>query len=460
MKTENNSPTSFRLALATLVVAAGLLGGCLKERLVWSPDGRRAAVITEDGLYVSDEDGRLSPRLATGVYRVAWLGGSQQLALARSRKVADYPALAAALGPERTRALTAKAEAAWQKLQTGQPVKEVGEELGEDGGAVLLYLRERHREPLRKLLGSEWKELESAPAELHTIAIARLAGEKLEPGATLHESLASIQALRPAPGGTAIAFTTKLELSATIDQGLHLFVVAADGSAPPASVASQVAAEPDWTPDGHSLVYLKAPGPAGREDHLRLGVLAQREVLTGDGRIRPSEQIRELAGLAFQQGNRVRCLRNGRVLFSAPDLSLPIAGDNRDVREHLFALEATPEPTISRLTPAEPGALPKSLSYFFVSPDDNQVLIGSDGGEVWLLTLATGAIDVIAPKIDGNKNYTAPAWRRSGEFTLLREAVASARSTARPVELFLHRGRSETKFSQAWPDELLRRLIE
>ncbi|MBI4623398.1 MAG: hypothetical protein HY736_09315, partial [Verrucomicrobia bacterium] len=150
------------------------------------------------------------------------------------------------------------------------------------------------------------------------------------------------------------------------------------------------------------------------------------------------------------------------VLFGAAEFNLPIAGDSHDVREHLFALDPAPQPTIARLTsPVQAERLPKSLSYFAVSPDEDQVLFGADNGEVWLLTLSTGAVEPIAPKIDGDKNFTAPVWRRSGEFSYLKKAASAAgNDSARPVELVLRRGKTESILSGSWPDETLRRLID
>lgn len=462
MKITRHSLTAPRFLSLALALGALLLGGCLKERLVWSPDGRRAAVITQDGLYLCDADGRFTPLLAPGVYRAVWFGGSQQLVVAQSRKLGDFPALAAALGPLRTRALVAKADAAWQRLQAGINAKSVGENLAEDGLAVLLYLREHHLEALKKILGKDWKDAESAAAELHTLTVARVNGDHLELGPTLHESLAEIRAIRVAPGGKAIAFTAKLELSPGIDHGLHLYVAPADGSAPAALVASQTAAEADWTADGRSIVYFKAQTAADKDDNLRLGVLAQREVLAADGRIQLGDNARELAGLVFQQHNRLRCLRNGRVLFAAAELNLPLAGDGHEVREHLFALEPLSEPTVTRLTsPAQSEQLPKSLAYFAVSPDEEQVLFGSDGGEVWLLTLATGELESIGLKLEGDKNFTAPAWRQAGEFTYLKKATSTpAASASRSFEIFLRRGKTERKLSGTWTDNTLQRLIE
>ena len=90
--------------------------------VVWSPDGRQAAVIGGDGLYLADGEGTLA-LLAADVYDAAWLADSERLVLARSREINNWSALADALGPQRTHQVAVKAEAVWQQIQApGKPI--------------------------------------------------------------------------------------------------------------------------------------------------------------------------------------------------------------------------------------------------------------------------------------------------------------------------------------------------
>ena len=57
MKT-NLFRSSLLRAVAIFATALSITG-CLKERLAWSPDGRHAAIITADGLYLTDPTGKL-----------------------------------------------------------------------------------------------------------------------------------------------------------------------------------------------------------------------------------------------------------------------------------------------------------------------------------------------------------------------------------------------------------------
>jgi len=67
--------------LLAVLLALLLLGGCYQKRFQWSPDGKRVALITNDGLYLSDAEGKLSELLLPAVKTAAWFSDSQRLAV-------------------------------------------------------------------------------------------------------------------------------------------------------------------------------------------------------------------------------------------------------------------------------------------------------------------------------------------------------------------------------------------
>ena len=457
--------TSIR-QLATAAVSALailLLAGCWQDRLVWSPDGTRAAIITKDGLQFCDAGGKLTPLLAPGVYRAAWLADSRRLVLARSRPINDYATLAALLGPERSRALANKAEIVWREWQSS-PKGEFNSAFGPDDdlGAIVVYLREHYGEALRKKAAEDPSDdphtIDELAADWHSIVVARLDGDRLEMSAPLMEGLTQIQDLRPAPSGSAVAFVSHLELSGTPGNVLGILVEPTGGSALPVLVASYTAAHPDWTPDSRALVYLKSATDHAAGSDLQLGALVERGVLDAAGHIHLAEKPEDLAGLIFQENNRVRCLRDGRILFDAAEFHLPLAESGHTRGEQLFALDRTKaSPVLSPLIRADQfRRVPNELTSFEISPDEKQVLF-PDGANVEVLTLASGGVDRLAlGAVDDSSDKTnppLPAWRRAGELCYLKKIGSR-------TEVVLRAGNNETILSRSWPDEVLARLIQ
>ncbi|MBI5692260.1 MAG: PD40 domain-containing protein [Verrucomicrobia bacterium] len=465
---KSSLPRTSWIRLGLPAISVLLVAGCLKDRLAWSPDGRRAAVVTSAGLHLTDADGRLTPLLVPGVYRAAWLPDSRSLLLARTRPVRNFAEMSAALGPERSRALASKAEDVWKRLKD-LPRKEfdkrASEEVGEDLAGILGYLREQpaHLAGLRAKLGPDWKsEEEGKPLDLHELIVGRLNGDTLVLGTPLHLGLPAIQFLRATPDGRVVALATATELSPHPDNGIRLLVVPTDGSQSATVVATQSTAAPDWTPDGRSLVFFKGSGAGSPEFDLRLGTLVERTILGSDGQIRPAAESVDLAGLIFSPGNKVHCLRDGRVVFNAAPFCLPAGINDEPPHEQLYVLDRAAKGSPRGLIDtAALSQLPKTLSAFVVSPDEKQVLIADENGAVWLHTLATSMVESITPKLerhkgsDAGENYPMPAWRAPGEFTFLRQSQPGA-----PFELVLRRGTADTVLSRAWDPAVFRKLLE
>jgi hypothetical protein len=450
--------------LPAAVVAALLLlllSGCLEKHIVWSPDGNRAAVIAKDGLHFSDPEGKLTTLLMPGVYQAAWLGDSQGLVVTREREIGDWTSLARVLGPERAGKVAAEAESLWKQLETGAKWATLAAGLGnrKDQAVLKIFLCERYGDALRaRVSGGEWNELKSQQAEINELVMARIAGEQVQPGALLHEGLEKINDLRVAPGGRAVALTTDMALDNSDECRL---LVARMDAAGAVSVAERTSAYPDWTADGRSLVYTQASG-GGAKDELRLGTLVRREVLDENGQNRIAEKPEELAGLLFGALSRVRCLRDGRILFNAAEFTLPVASKDADMeREKLFEWDPAHQATLVRTVPrGEEAKLPSNLTFFEVSPDEKQVLVGGFDGEVSVLTLATGEVEQVQKAGDHNL-MGAPVWRKAGEITYAhRNPTANGKTTERKAEIVLRKvGLSESGqekvLSRDWSNDMI-----
>ena len=457
--------TTFRSRFPSATLAAAivlLLAGCLEKHVIWSPDGTRAAVIAKDGLHFCDPDGKLTPLLMPGVRAAAWLGDSQGLVVARQRKAADWASIVQSIGPERAGKIEARAEADWKQWEKDGRWGVFPEVSGKrkDEPALNLFLCENHGEALRaKLTAKNWNDFKSKEAVINDVMRARLVGDQVQPGTVLHECLENIDDIRISPDGRAVAFTTDTVADDESDCLLFLALIDTAGAS---RVADRTAANPDWAPDGRSLVYIQASGQKAKDD-VRLATLVRREVMDDKGRIRIGEKAEELAGMFFQDTDRVRCLRDGRILFNAIELTLPVAGKDfpADEHERLFALDLARQATLVRMIPGEnQEKMPKRLAFFEVSPDEQRVLVGDIDGDVSVLTLATG--DVAQWQEAGEYNlWGAPVWRNSEEITYAeRNPLIDGKKPARKAEIILRKavpgqGDKEKVLSRNWPDEML-----
>jgi len=448
--------TSFTVLGRTLLLlaCATLPAGCLHEKLVWSPDGNRAAVITTEGLHICTAEGTLSRLLLPRVYRAAWLADSQRLVIAQTRPVHGFQDLARALGPARTRELTLKAESIWQRWEASPggnssppPIKP-----DSDGGGIVLYLREHHRDRLKEKSAAHWKGVETLSAEWHTLTVVRLTADGLQTEATLYEGLSKVNEARPAPDGRSVAFVRRSELSPDSDDGFELFLSPVSGDAPARLIASQISGFPDWAADGLTLFCLKGASRTPSGSELRLGTLAAYKVLDPDGKIATDAKANDLAGLIFHDGSRIRGLRDGRVLFNAVEFNLPMATDETDLQEEFFVVDPA-LPNVMRLVPRDAlTGLPKSLAHFEPSPDGSQILVSDDSGKVWLVTLADRKVALLCEGF-GKEDSIAPAWRLAGEFTY-------RKPSAPRHDLIQREGTSESVLSRTWPAEVLARLVK
>jgi hypothetical protein len=458
--------TAFRIGVWPAILTAAILllplAGCLEKHVIWSPDGNRAAVIAKEGLHFCDPDGKLTPLLMPGVYAAAWLSDSQRLVVAREQQVGNWASIAQSLGSERAGKIAAEAEAVWMQLEKGGQWGVLSTDSGKkkDQAALKIFLRENHGDALRaKVSADEWKDIKSKEADISDLMMAGMVDGQIKPGAILHEGLEKIEDIRVSPGDRGVAFTTDAAPGDDDDFLLLLVRIDTPGSA---KVAEHSAAYPDWTSDGRSLVYMQASGQGAKKD-IQLATLVRREVMDDKGQTRISGAAEELAGMFFQNTGRVRCLRDGRILFSAVEVTLPVAGKDfpTDEHEQLFALDLARQATLVRMIPNENhDKMPKHLIFFEVSPDEQRLVVGGVDGEVSVLTLATG--DVQEWQKAGEYNlWGAPVWRNSEQITYAqRNPLQDGKRPSRKAEIVLRKaipgsGDHETVLSRGWSDEML-----
>lgn len=454
MPLRNGTPRRYAsLILMLVLTSCGI--GCFgphrewTDDLVWSPDGRHAGVLRA-GLRIADVDGNLSPQLDDRVYRLAWLD-TERLLLARTRRVATFGDVAAAVGPERTREIAVQAEHAWTHVQSRkfpQFLPEIPFDI------LILYLREHHLDALRDEAGENWTAIENATAELHQLVVARVVEDRLEFGVTLSEDVIPIKTVQPSPDRRSVAFVTRDEEFLSSDGGGRIEVVPIDGSSRPRLLVGGSGDSLGWSPDSRALLYFFE---SGWDPNIgRYGCLNRHTIVDPAGAIEPEQMADCLCHVIFERSDRVFALRDGRVLFESMGVQLP--GDTVSANQ-LFVVRREPDsryPMIDRypvtsLTPDRVIQREGGVTFFDVSPDRTRAIYATGTGAIRVLTLENGRTELLLRGVQTEpvaRDLSRPVWSGPDAFTYVKKIGARN-------EFILRRGGSETVLSRKWPPEML-----
>lgn len=468
------------LSLVAAMLLGLLIAGCDPEPfLVWSPDGQRGAVIAVTGLHLTDADGTLSKLLIPNARKVAWLNDNRRALVLVQLQDPTWGDVGPRLSDEQRKDLDTRAAAflAMAQAEKGklEPVmKKFIESQGGLAEDVLpplgLLLRDRHGEVLAKRFGEEWQQARSTDITAMALRIYDLDENPPKPGPILGLVFSILVDLRPSPDGSSAAFTV------AYGNKIDLHLVPTDGSKPAHRIAEDVSRYADWSADGKSLLYIKATSLAqgASNDQARLGTLRQMRLVDDAGaplKQLPVDQPRKvvqedgstsveaspassLCHLAFTHSGRVRALRDGRIMFSALDVSFPATDNDLVERPMLYILEPARHPAISRAVARRvEWQLPEGTDYFELSPDQSKAALLGSGGRMVLLDLVNGDLSEINPANGKDRPAVLPAWRTNEQLTF---AVPNTGDLAkqRPGEYMIWNAQTGAKkLSETWGNE-------
>jgi dipeptidyl aminopeptidase/acylaminoacyl peptidase len=437
------------LTLASLLL---LTSGCGVRRMAWSPDGKRAAILGQDGLYFCEADGRLSGVQVSNVAMAEWFADSQRLAVIRAANAASWPEIEAHLRTEERVQIVQQGQAIWREMSAGHDWKPLLN-LFDHPDAVVVYLKTI--DGVNQKIGPDLPLLQKE-ATVFALSVGTIKSNHVILGPALVETLQQPMpmGLRVSPSGAAIAMTTV----AGKRHGARLLVVASDGSAPGQIVSEEACAHPDWSKDGRSLLYVNATGTMASEDDMRLGELTRRQVINGAGAVEVQEDHDDLAVVLFDLNLGVRALADGRILFVALDVPLPVTAPELPQQPQIFAYDPNRHPPLTRVVPRKIlESLPSDISFFELSPDDKKVLMAADKGIVMVLTLADAALTTVQGP--GSEDAPAfPCWRGSDEVCYF--SPSPANSAGRIWEVALWKNGTNRVLSAGWPAEVRKNFLD
>lgn len=453
-----------KTATRITVVALLLLpfAGCIPEkRIVWSPDGERAAVATPKGLFLINAEGKvLDSRLTGSAARCNWFRDGRRLAAAYGAKAKQWADVADTFTLEQTSDIEKLAKAlhdrlleydgSWNDFQI-DPENKVSSaiEIG-----ALLYMREKHAAGLPEKLGERWEQAKAIEPDLWHVQVYTLKEDKLEPGQVVLRSLSEVFQPKVSPNGKNIAFLKAVENDSGEQPALH--VVPVEGGA--ARVVSEnVAMEYDWSPDGCSLAFIRCTVThAESSSNLYLGSLTTIRIAQPEGALLKAwEQQEDKVGVLFNNILGVRWLSDGRLMFSSAEVSLPATTHDMPQRWSLFVLDPRTPASVVRVMRRDFDQ-PQELStpLFSLSPDEKRVLLPATGGRVIRYDFASGETALLAEQEDAKGGIRSlPGWRSASEICFVR-ASASEPGKEPTAEVVLLKEGAAKCISASWPEEM------
>ncbi|GJQ26898.1 MAG: hypothetical protein HBSAPP02_19300 [Phycisphaerae bacterium] len=401
--------------------------GCIPEkRVIWSHDGKTAAISTHKGLRLAAADGQLlGARLDCTAARAAWFPDNRRLAIAYAREVKGWEQIAPIYSPQKIQDIAKAAQAAKERVLAYD-----GDwsrfKLDPDGGhspgmnaAILFYLRDRLPDGLPEKLGDKWADFREANATIWSLQLFDVDADQLTPGKLLRQSLDEMWMPAVSPRGEAIAYLAKG--GEAQGDAVGLYVISVRGGEP-RLIHPNVAMGYDWSADGRSLVYLCGPTDGRTDSAVTLGSVSTIEVAAENGSLLETFNKQEdHVGVLFSQLFNVRYLRDGRLMFSSVEFTLPATNRDMPQRWTLFVLDPRTPASVLRVLPrdfSEPMEMTSAL--FQLSPDETRVLIPGSKGRLYLYDFATGQTHAIQTEDVNERTQTVPAWRNNDEFTFVR----------------------------------------
>lgn len=460
MKSRSNRMAGMSL----FVVGAAALIGCIPEkRIVWSPDGSRAAVVAADGLRFCTSDGTLSPVRLPNAAAVAWFPDGRRIACLHGIEAKSWAEIEPILSKsEREATLVAaqqlhdqamKHDGPWEQFKPRYTPPVSG---GIQEGA-LMYVRDHMGDDVRRHVGDKmWKDLASLTVSVWTMQVFDVDGDSVRAGPTLLKSLDQLRAPHVAPNGRLVSVLRGDRPDK--DVNLSLIALSADGRGAPLHVASRVSIEHDWSPDSRSIAFIYCPISPGDEDRtVLLGAVATAEVADASGALLTGDpRCEDRAGVLFNQFSAVRWLADGRIVFSSYELTLPATPRDMPQRAGLFALDPRMSATVVRLLARDFDAeFSENAPLFEVNPDGRRVLLYGNAGRVTMQDLATGeSTELVKDPDPKGQTRLLAVWKGRDEVCYAVPLGAEGGSEHRAA-IVVRSGKTQRVISRDWPADVV-----
>jgi hypothetical protein len=306
----------------------------------------------------------------------------------------------------------------------------------------------------QKVPTERWDEMQELAQTIDSLEIYSVDPFTSTPVKQITAFREGVNDLRVSPTGAgAIVTTGDTDSNEKHACSLWVFSLGSDGWN--TVLSDRAAWYSDWSPDGRDVISIRS-AQATVEDTGNLGSVTRQRVIDDEGKfIKTPSAPQDLAGVVYNELSRVRCLKDGRIVFASLAVSLPAAAKDMPDQPELFCLTPGQTPMVSRLMPKQTYDAIGDLAYAFeISPDGQHISIPDRSGTVSIVDLRTGDATAVqnkpVPGADANHNptlFSVPQWRSNDELTL----VAPGQNGHPSVVLWSLSKNAGKTLSDTWP---------
>lgn len=435
----------------TFVVALTipLLAGCVAEqRLSWSPDGKKLAIVGADGLRVSVDNGiHLGDAVDGDAQLVSWFPDSKRVAVITKDNCENWAELEKSVDKEEVEAIKVGGAQMLKQLELCGGDFAVCRDalLKENFNAtyiqpVLYYLRSTAQDNMQRLVGREWKEMKAMDA---FVFISRIkvyevdASGKLQLKQTLASTANSFESVKVSPSNEFICLVDK-------DGNLCLAQTTA-GAKGYRRIASKFAKLPDWDFNTDVIYGLHSVVKTDKK-----GSSEGQELVSVDAR--KGGPLKRLSW-ALTTNDKVRSTVDGNLIFGS---STSVASGKNGKIQNVNALN------VFNLTSGKSkrvfiAASGDRLENFEVSPDGKKISIVNTNGAVKIVSLPAGTYRVVVPGVPKNeRDVFTPVWKSNDEICYERLSIKDGLGKVALLSLSTNKSKD---ISSAWPAEAVRGLL-
>ncbi len=435
----------------TLVVALSvpLLAGCVAEqRLSWSPDGTKLALVGADGLRVSADGGfHLSEPVEEQAQLVTWFPDSKRIVVVTKDGCENWADLEKNVDKEEIAAIKESAAQFLNQLEKCNGnyalcrdalIKERFN--GKYLSPALLYLRTTAEEKMQHLAGREWRAMRVSDSFVPISTVKKLgvvgksAPQLID---TLVRTTNQFESAKVSPSNEFVCLVDKDEnllLSSTepVQNGFR-------------EIGRDFGSMPDW--DVNTDVIYGLHAVTKKE---KTGEKNYQELVSIDAR-KPAF-MKRLLTLPTNSNEKVRATVDGNLIY-ASEATIKI-GKKKPLSVKTLNMMTLASGKTKRVYQGNQG---DQMDNFEVSPDGKHVSIPNSNGAIKVITLKDSKTQLIAL---GNsktaKDVFTPVWRNNDEICY--ENLSSTNSLGM-VALYSLKGRKSTSINMAWPHEAIAGLL-